>query len=75
MIRTQNQKFAKLQELSEKFQDAEYPTDFRGEDTAYEIRLRNTLQCLQDQVKQDEESLQEVRVHRVRFRTRPFGDG
>lgn len=62
MMTTQNGKYAKLQELSEKVQDAEYPTDSPGEDAAYEVRLRNTAQYLQDQLKREEESLQEVRV-------------
>lgn len=67
MMTTQNGKYAKLQELSEKVQDAEYPTDSLGEDAAYEARLRNTAQYLQDQLKREEESLQEVRVHRNQF--------
>ena len=65
MTTTQNGKYAKLQEFSEKVQDAEYPTDFPGEDAAYEVRLRNTAQYLQDQLKREEESLQEVRVHKI----------
>lgn len=60
MMTTQNGKYAKLQELSEKVQDAEYPTDSPGEDAAYEVRLRNTAQYLQDQLKREEKSLQEV---------------
>ena len=67
MMTTQNGKYAKLQELSEKVQDAEYPTDSPGEDAAYEVRLRNTAQYLQDQLKREEETLQEVRVHRNQF--------
>lgn len=63
---TRNEKFVRLQEL-EKIQDAEYPTDFPHEDAGYEVRLRNTLQYLHDQVKQEEEYLQEVRVHRIQF--------
>lgn len=67
MMTIQNEKFVRLQEL-EKIQDAGYPTNFPLEDAAYEVRLRNTLQYLHDQVKQEEESLQEVRVHRIQFR-------
>lgn len=63
---TRNEKFVRLQELEE-IQDAEYPTDFPHEDAGYEVRLRNTLQYLHDQVKQEEEYLQEVRVHRIQF--------
>lgn len=63
MMTTHSGKYAKLQEFSEKAQDAEYPTDSPGEDAAYEVRLRNAAQYLQDQLKQEEESLQEVRVH------------
>lgn len=74
MMKTQKEKFARLQELSEKIQDVVYPTDFPGEDAAYELRLRNTLQYLQDQVKQEEESLQEVRVHRIQFRRGAFAN-
>lgn len=64
---TQNEKFVRLQEL-EKIQDAEHPADFPHDDAGYEVRLRNTLQYLYDQVEQEEESLQEVRVHRIQFR-------
>lgn len=67
MMTTHGGRYAKLQELSEKVQDAEYPTDSPGEDAAYEVRLRNTAQYLQDQLKQEEESLQEVRVHGNQF--------
>lgn len=67
MMTPHSGKYAKLQELSEKVQDAEYPTDSPGEDATYEVRLRNTAQYLQDQLKQEEESLQEVRVHGSQF--------
>lgn len=59
MMTNQNGKYAN--------QDAEDPTDSPGEDTAYEVRLRNTAQYLQDQLKREEETLQEVRVHRIQF--------
>lgn len=74
MTAIQKEKFARLQELSEKIQDAEYPTDLPGEDLAYEVRLRDTLQYLQDQVKDEEESLQEVRVHRIQFLRGPLAN-
>lgn len=67
MMTTQTGKYAKLQEFSEKVQDAGYPTDSPGEDAAYEVRLRNTAHYLQDQLKREEESLQEVRVHGNQF--------
>lgn len=73
MMPTQNGKCAKLQEFSEKVQDGEYPTDLPGEDAAYEVRLRNTVQYLQDQLKREEEYLQEV-VLRIQFRKELFAN-
>ena len=69
MMTTQHGKYVKLQEFSKKSQEAEHPTDFPAEDAAYEVRLRNTAQHLQDQLKREEVSLREVRIDRIQFRT------
>lgn len=56
----QSNKLAKLQEHAKKVEETEYETELEIEDRAYEVRLRNSLQFLQDQVKEEEDSLQEV---------------
>ena len=59
----QDQAFVKLQEYATKVRDVIYEASPDG-DSAYEARLNKTLRNLQDQVKQQEATLEKVELPR-----------